>query len=140
MSPRFWETWAEAAGATAAGAAGVATDASCGAGFTGAGAAALPSAEMLATTVLTCTVVPSGTLISCSTPDDGAGISASTLSVEISNSGSSRWTLSPGFFSHLVIVPSKIDSPIWGITTSVAIEFLSQVCLGWLEQLLIINH
>src|SRR5208282_3795247 len=51
----------------------------------------------------------------------GAGISASTLSVEISNRGSSRWTLSPGFFSHLVMVPSKIDSPIWGMTTSVAI-------------------
>jgi hypothetical protein len=43
------------------------------------------------------------------------------LSVEISNRGSSRWTLSPVFFSHLVIVPSKIDSPIWGITTSVGI-------------------
>jgi hypothetical protein len=29
--------------------------------------------------------------------------------------------LSPVFFSHLVMVPSKIDSPIWGITTSVGI-------------------
>jgi hypothetical protein len=28
------------------------------------------------------------------------------------------WTFSPTFFSHLVIVPSKIDSPICGITTS----------------------
>src|SRR6202171_287100 len=52
-------------------------------------------------------------------PEAGAGISASTLSVEISNSGSSRCTLSPGFFSHLVIVPSTMDSPIWGMTMSV---------------------
>src|SRR5208282_2410788 len=53
-------------------------------------------------------------------PLAGAGISASTLSVEISKSGSSRWTLSPTFLSHLVMVPSKMDSPIWGMTTSVA--------------------
>ena len=43
----------------------------------------------------------------------------STLSVEISNSGSSRSILSPSFFSHLVSVPSTMLSPIWGITTSV---------------------
>src|SRR6267378_4975511 len=66
------------------------------------------------------TVCPSPTLISFSTPAEGDGISASTLSVEISNSGSSRSTLSPGFLSHLVIVPSKILSPIWGITMSTA--------------------
>src|SRR5262249_61695722 len=43
------------------------------------------------------------------------------LSVEISKRGSSRWTLSPGFFNHLVMVPSKMDSPIWGMMTSVGI-------------------
>src|SRR6185437_7489825 len=59
--------------------------------------------------------------MSCKTPEAGAGISASTLSVEISKRGSSRWTLSPGFFSHLVMVPSTIDSPIWGMMISVAI-------------------
>src|SRR4029077_13586916 len=75
-----------------------------------------------ATTVLICTVLPASTLISESVPLAGEGISASTLSVEISNSGSSRWTLSPGFFSHFVIVPSKIDSPIWGMMTSVGIS------------------
>ena len=48
----------------------------------------------------------------------GAGISASTLSVEISKIGSSRLTASPTFFSHLESVPSAIDSPIWGMTTS----------------------
>src|SRR6059036_1132153 len=37
---------------------------------------------------------------------------------EISNSGSSRFTSSPSFLSHLLKVPSAIDSPIWGINTS----------------------
>src|SRR5258706_558382 len=58
------------------------------------------------------------TLISANTPAAGAGISASTLSVEISNSGSSRFTGSPTFLSHLLKVPSAIDSPICGINTS----------------------
>src|SRR5215467_15598809 len=91
----------------------------------GAGAAAeLPAASMVATTVLMGTVWPSLILISFSTPAEGEGISASTLSVEISKSGSSRSTLSPGFFSHLVMVPSKMLSPIWGMTTSAAMAFL----------------
>jgi hypothetical protein len=63
-------------------------------------------------------------MISVSTPADGEGISASTLSVEISNSGSSRSTESPTFLIHRTIVPSAIDSPICGITTLVAIFFL----------------
>ena len=71
------------------------------------------------TTVLMATVVPGSTRISFRTPAAGAGISASTLSVEISNSGSSRSTVSPTFFIHLVMVPSAIDSPIWGMMTSV---------------------
>src|SRR5439155_16333823 len=108
------------AGASALGAGGVGAGATF---FSAAGAAALgvpsPSLVIVPTTVFTWTVVPSATLMSWSTPDAGAGISASTLSVEISNSGSSRWILSPGFFSHLVIVPSTMDSPIWGITMSV---------------------
>src|SRR5262249_26048807 len=88
------------------------------AGDGAAACAVAPAPPITATTVFTCTVVPSFTLISRSTPLAGAGISASTLSVEISNSGSSRCTLSPGFFSHLLMVPSKIDSPICGMTTS----------------------
>src|ERR1700723_1711390 len=75
---------------------------------------------MVATTVLIWAVVPAWTLISESTPAAGEGISASTLSVEISNRGSSCCTVSPGFFNHLVMVPSKIDSPIWGMITSVS--------------------
>src|SRR5262249_4287159 len=80
------------------------------------------SPPITATTVLICTVLPSGTLISVNTPDIGAGISASTLSVEISKSGSSFCTASPAFFSHLIIVPSKIDSALWGMTTSVGAD------------------
>jgi hypothetical protein len=45
---------------------------------------------MVPTTVFTWTVAPAWTLMSCNVPETGAGISASTLSVEISNSGSSR--------------------------------------------------
>src|SRR5881396_2197784 len=100
--------WAAATGG-AAGAAAVA-----GAPAT---AAAL-SVSITATSVCTGTVWPSWTLISASTPAVGAGISASTLSVEISNSGSSRFTSSPSFLSHLLKVPSAIDSPIWGMRTS----------------------
>ena len=82
---------------------------------------------MTATTVLTPTVAPSGNLISVSVPAAGEGISASTLSVEISKSGSSRSTLSPTFLSHLVMVPSVMDSPICGITMSVGIGFLPEL-------------
>jgi hypothetical protein len=69
--------------------------------------------------VLIGTVAPGWTRISFRMPAAGAGISASTLSVEISKSGSSRSTRSPTFFIHLVTVPSAIDSPIWGMMTSV---------------------
>ena len=53
-----------------------------------------PCAPITATTLLTGTVSPSCTRISSSTPAPGDGISASTLSVEISKSGSSRSTAS----------------------------------------------
>src|SRR5882762_1219795 len=89
-----------------------------GSGFAGAGTAAPASVSKTPTTVCTGTVCPCCTLISARTPAAGAGISASTLSVEISNSGSSRFTGSPTFLSHLLKVPSAIDSPIWGIKTS----------------------
>ncbi len=68
--------------------------------------------------VPTSTVWPSFTTISASTPAAGEGISASTLSVEISMIGSSRSTRSPTFFRQTETVPSAIDSPIWGIGTS----------------------
>ncbi len=82
-----------------------------------AGAAA--SVSITPTVVSTGTVWPCCTLISAKTPAAGDGISASTLSVEISNSGSSRFTGSPRRFNHLLTVPSAMDSPICGITTSI---------------------
>ncbi len=119
---------AGAAGGGASSAAGAAgAGASAGAAAAGAGAEAPAPSPITATMVLIWTVAPSAILISCSVPAAGEGISASTLSVEISNSGSSRWTESPTFLSHFVRVPSVIDSPIWGITTSVAIEVPSRV-------------
>src|SRR5689334_3478021 len=102
-----------------------------GGGANGAGAAVFRAAgagprttsvaapPMTATTLLTGTVSPSCALISASTPAAGEGISASTLSVEISNSGSSRSTLSPTFLIQRTMVPSATDSPICGITTSI---------------------
>src|SRR5260370_40543956 len=79
------------------------------AGTVGPEAPGAPAPPMTATTVLTWTVVPSLTLISRNTPAEGAGISASTLSVEISNRGSSGWTLSPSFFWQIVVAGSKVD-------------------------------
>src|SRR6202008_3187 len=111
-----------AAGAAGAGAGFEAAGAGAGVGV---GAMAAPAPSMTATTVWMGTVWPSGILISLRTPAEGDGISASTLSVEISKSGSSRSTLSPGFLCHLVLVPSKMLSPIWGMTTSTAMTFLS---------------
>src|SRR5579862_2518358 len=106
------------AGAAATGAAGGGAGAAAGLAG-GLAAAAAPPSSILATTVLMPTVLPSSTRISESVPAAGEGISVSTLSVEISNSGSSRSTWSPAFLSHLVSVPSTMLSPIWGITTSV---------------------
>ena len=83
---------------------------------------ASPASATLATGVPTSTVSPSFTRISASVPAAGAGTSVSTLSVVISNSGSSRATASPARFSHLTIVPSAIDSPIWGMTTEIMTE------------------
>src|SRR5437868_5507948 len=115
------------AAARGAGGAAAAADCAVGGGAAGGcagGAATLtsPDAPITATTLLTGTVSPSLTRISETTPAAGDGISASTLSVEISNSGSSRSTASPTFLIQRTIVPSAIDSPIWGITTSVAIR------------------
>jgi hypothetical protein len=119
--PEVPSAWAAGDGAEGDGG-GVATaGAGGGADAAGAGPAATasPSAAITPTTVLMGTVAPGWTRISLNTPEAGAGISASTLSVEISKSGSSRCTLSPTFFIHFVMVPSAMDSPIWGMMTSV---------------------
>ena len=85
-------------------------------------ATASPAAPITATTELTGTVSPARARICSSTPPTGAGTSASTLSVDISNSGSSRSTVSPTRLVQRTIVPSAIDSPICGISTSVGIR------------------
>src|SRR5689334_14830907 len=115
---------AAAAGADGGGAGGALGDgARSGAGAFGApaaGAAPAPtSVSILATTVWTATVCPSVTRISASTPAAGEGISASTLSVEISKIGSSRFTVSPTCLIQRDKVPSAMDSPIWGMITSI---------------------
>jgi hypothetical protein len=80
-------------------------------GFRGAARRCAARAPITATTLLTATVSPSLTRISETTPAAGDGISASTLSVEISNSGSSRSTLSPTFLIQRTIVPSRSTRP-----------------------------
>src|SRR5207249_840065 len=134
-SPSLFKTGAGAAGAGAGALGGSGFGAGAGAaafggsGLSGAEAAAgfaavaPASVSSTATSVCTGTVWPSCTLISARTPAAGAGISASTLSVEISNNGSSRFTGSPTFLSHLLKVPSAIDSPICGINTSTRAMF-----------------
>ena len=107
-----------AAGAGLAGVFGFAA-----AGRSGAGVStAVPSPSINAKTALTSTVSFSFTMIFVRTPEAGEGISASTLSVEISRRGSSRSTRSPTFFSHFVTVPSAMLSPICGMMTLVGID------------------
>src|SRR5262249_14116906 len=72
--------------------------------------------------VPTSTVSPSWTRIWVSVPEAGLGTSVSTLSVEISSSGSSASICSPSCFSQRVTVPSETDTPICGITTSTAVS------------------
>src|SRR5919108_162660 len=78
-------------------------------------APAEPSSLTSARSVPTGTVWPSWTRIFSTVPATGEGTSVSTLSVEISKSGSSRSISSPSCFSHFRIVPSTIVSPSWGI-------------------------
>jgi hypothetical protein len=100
----------------------MATGAGVAAGGGDSGAAtSAPAGAMTASTVPTSTVSPSATSICATIPSAGLGTSVSTLSVEISSSGSSRPIGSPTCRSHLVIVPSETDTPIWGITTSVCV-------------------
>ena len=120
--------WMTCCGTSAAGAGTFCFGAS-GAAFAGASAffsaagsgasTAAPSPSISATTVFTATVSFSFTMILVRTPAAGEGISASTLSVEISKSGSSRSTRSPTFFIQRVTVPSAMLSPIWGMMTLV---------------------
>ncbi len=78
-------------------------------------APASPPSSISINAVPTGTVAPSSTRIFETVPATGDGTSVSTLSVEISKSGSSRSTWSPSFLSHFRIVPSTMVSPSWGI-------------------------
>ena len=100
---------------------------------TGPPVAAAPS-ETTARTVPTSTVSPSGTRISDTTPPAGEGTSESTLSVETSNSGSSRSTGSPTCFSQRVIVPSVTVSPSCGMITSANVQSPSGESEGGLAE------
>ena len=71
----------------------------------------------------TFTVSPSFVLIFVSTPFTGEGTSRLTLSVSSSTIGSSAFTLSPDFFSHLETVASVILSPKTGTNISSLILF-----------------
>ena len=73
--------------------------------------------SMIAISALLGTVAPSSTRISFRMPANGDGTSALTLSVMTSTRASYFSTVSPGFFSHLPIVPSATLSPSWGIVT-----------------------
>src|SRR5436853_647927 len=99
----------------------------------GAGVAATAS-SITAISVPTVTVVPSLTLISLSTPASGAGTSAFTLSVITSTRPSYFLTWSPGFLSHLEMVPSVIDSPSCGILTEAIAKALVGRELPGLQQ------
>ena len=89
-----------------------------------AGAAGLAGAAAAAPGWIRATIVPDWTVssgsarISATTPATGDGISASTLSVEISTSVSPSETWSPTCLCHSSTVPSWTDSPICGSTTS----------------------
>ena len=75
-------------------------------------------AAMRHRTVPTATVESGSTRSSAIVPATGEGTSASTLSVEISTSGSSTATASPGLTFHSSTVPSATESPISGKATS----------------------
>src|SRR5512143_3865646 len=85
------------------------------------GAAATFSVSIRARTSLIGTTCPSFATISATVPAAGDGISASTLSVEISTRGWSFVTASPALTSHLTTTPSTTLSPSWGMTTSMRI-------------------
>src|SRR5690606_12642158 len=73
-----------------------------------------PSVSMIAITSPTCATSLSEKRCSLRIPDTGEGTSESTLSVAISNTGSSSSIESPGCFNHFTTVASDTLSPILG--------------------------
>ncbi|SIJ88330.1 Uncharacterised protein [Mycobacteroides abscessus subsp. abscessus] len=117
---------AAAAGGAAAGsgaAAAVASGAGAGVGSgaaAGAAGAASPASLITPSSPPISTVSSSRATILVNTPEVGAGISVSTLSVDTSSNGSSTSTVSPSCLSHRVTVPSVTLSPRAGIWTEKA--------------------
>src|SRR5262245_49512583 len=111
------------AGAAAVGAALAAGFASAfGSAFASGFAAAcpLPSVSICAITSLLVTVPPSPLMIFTITPESGAGVSSTTLSVSMSTRFSSRFTNSPAFLCQVSSVASATDSESWGTLTSIS--------------------
>ena len=86
-----------------------------------------PSSPIWASSPPTSTTSSSWATIFVRTPEAGAGISVSTLSVDTSSNGSSASTVSPSCLSHLVTVPSVTLSPRAGIWTEKAIVVDSSI-------------
>ena len=101
---------ADCAAVAAAGATAVAAGAPAAAG--------LASVSMVAMISLATTVLPSPLTILTSTPESGAGVSSTTLSVSMSTRFSSRLTNSPTFLCHDTSVASATDSESCGTLTS----------------------
>ena len=72
---------------------------------------------MIAISVPTLTVCPSGTAIRATTPASGEGTSLFTLSVMTSTRGSYLAMRSPSRFSQRATVPSTTLSPSLGMVT-----------------------
>ncbi len=79
------------------------------------------SVSICAMTSLLATVLPSPLTIFTSTPDSGAGVSSTTLSVSMSTRFSSRLTYSPAFLCQVSSVASATDSESCGTFTSISI-------------------
>ena len=104
------------AGGVTGGVAGGVTGGAAGAGVS-TGAPTSDSSPIKANSAPTSTTSSSWAANESRIPVTGEGISVSTLSVEISTSGSSALTWSPTLFNQRVIVPSVTLSPSCGILT-----------------------
>jgi hypothetical protein len=125
------EAGAEEGATGGSGEAGALGDEACPAEGKGGKAEPGVALPIMAKTVPTLTVASSATSICWITPETGAVISVSILSVEISTSGSSMATVSPTFFNHRETVPSVTLSPRAGKVTGVDIYASSVV--AWPE-------
>src|SRR5271154_6242135 len=83
-------------------------------------APALAPVSMVAMTSPLVTALPSTLTILTNTPDSGAGVSSTTLSVSISTRFSSRLTYSLTFLCHDTSVASDTDSDNCGTLTSIS--------------------